>query len=204
MQIDHLVYAAPDLAEIVDDLERRLGVRASGGGQHLGWGTHNTLLSLGARTYLELIAPDPAQPEPDGPRPFGVDDVTDPRLTGWALRVDDIDQAIAAARLAGFDPGDALDGQRLTPSGELLRWRLTSKAMGAGLVPFLIDWGQSPHPAASAPQGLGLRRLRLHHSDPPSLRSALRALGADVEVQLGDALALVAELEGPLGVVELR
>ena len=70
MLIDHLVYAVPDLAAGVAEVEERFGVRARAGGRHIGLGTHN-----GARTYLEIIAPDPGQPEPSMPRPFGVDGV---------------------------------------------------------------------------------------------------------------------------------
>src|SRR5215472_2605564 len=73
MLIDHLIYKAPDLAGAVADLEERLGVRAQAGGQHIGRGTHNALLALGPRTYLEIIASDPGQRAPSVPRPFGLD-----------------------------------------------------------------------------------------------------------------------------------
>ena len=91
MLIDHLVYAAPDLSAAVAGLEERFGARAQAGGRHIGRGTRNALLALGPRTYLEIIAPDPGQPEPPVPRPFGVDDLSRGDLAGWALACDDID-----------------------------------------------------------------------------------------------------------------
>ena len=51
LHIDHLVYAVPDLAAAVIDLEARFGVAPSPGGAHVGLGTFNALLdSAGART----------------------------------------------------------------------------------------------------------------------------------------------------------
>jgi hypothetical protein len=127
MLIDHLVYAAPDLAAAVTDVEERFGVRARAGGRHIGLGTHNALLALGAQTYLEIIAPDPGQPEPPVPRPFGVDGVSRGGLVSWALARDDIDAAVAWARSHGYDPGEVADGQRTGPTGTVLRWRLTQR-----------------------------------------------------------------------------
>jgi hypothetical protein len=204
MIIDHIIYAAPDLDSAVDDLATRLGVRATGGGQHVGRGTHNKLLALGPRTYLEIVAPDPGQPDPAAARPYGVDGVTRAGLVGWALTTDGIEAAIADARAKGFDPGGVIDGHRLTTDDTELRWQLTSNALGAGILPFLISWGATPHPAASAPTGLILESLHIEHPDPTGLRGPLRALGAEVEVRAATESALVAHLHGPRGHRELR
>src|SRR5262245_53875388 len=95
MLIDHLIYGARDLRAAVDEFDARFGVRAQLGGKHGGLGTHNALLALGPRTYLELIAPDPGQAAPAQPRPFGLDDMAQPGLVGWAVACDDIDAAVA-------------------------------------------------------------------------------------------------------------
>ena len=113
MMIDHLIYAAPDLAAAVTDLEDRFGVRAQAGGRHPGLGTHNALLALGPRTYLEIIAADPGWSGPSEHRLFAAGDLARSALVGWALTCDDIDQAVAQARSRGYDPGEIGDGQRV-------------------------------------------------------------------------------------------
>jgi hypothetical protein len=204
MPLDHIVYAVPDLTDAVADLERRVGVRAAHGGQHPGHGTHNALLSLGEGHYLEIIAPDPGQPDATSPRPFGVDASAAPRVAGWAWRVDDIDAAVAHARRHDYDPGDPIAMHRLTTDGVQLNWRLTLNATGGGAVPFLIDWGATPHPSASAPVGLRLRSLRIEHPDPGVITDALTALGADAEVVAAPEMTIVASFDGPSGPGELR
>jgi Glyoxalase-like domain len=204
MLIDHLVYAVPDLAAAVTEIEKRSGVRAQAGGQHMGLGTHNALLALGTQTYLEIIAPDPGQPEPATPRPFGVDGARRSGLAGWALACDDIDAAVARARGHGYDPGEAAAMQRTAPTGAVLRWRLTLNAMAGGPIPFLISWGDTEHPARSPPHGLTLESFHLEHPDPPSLAPPLTALGADVEIRPAGTAALIARLSSPNGTMMLR
>ena len=104
MLIDHLIYAHPDLDVAVTEIADRFGVRAAGGGQHPGRGTHNKVLGLGPRTYLEIIAPDPMQSEPSESRPYGVEGITRGQLVGWAIACDDIESAAAHACSLGFDP----------------------------------------------------------------------------------------------------
>jgi hypothetical protein len=204
MLVDHLIYAAPDLPVAVADLEDRFGVRAQAGGRHVGLGTHNALLALGPRTYLEIIATDPGQPGPSVQRLFGVDDLRCGMLVGWALACDDIDRAVAEARSHGYDPGEVGEGQRVGPAGVVLRWRATGGALAGALVPFLICWGDTEHPATSAPRGLSLTSLRIEHPDPRSLAPVLAALGADIEVTSAAVPALVAQLSGPTGSKALR
>lgn len=180
------------------------GVRAAGGGQHLGQGTHNRLLRLGPRTYLEIIAPDPAQLEPSEPRPYGVDGVPRSGLVGWAIACEDINRAHDEALAAGHDLGEVIDGQRLTPEGAMLRWQTTGNARSAGVIPFLISWGTTAHPAATAASGLQLESLYVEHPDPESLVRVFRVLGADVRVVTAARTGMVARVIGKTGRFELR
>ena len=204
MRVDHLIYAAPDLTTAVAEVAERFGVRAQAGSKHIGLGTHNALLALGPLTYLEIIAPDPEQPGPSVPAPFGVDRLTHGQLAGWAIACDDIDGTVATVRSHGYDPGEVSDGQRVGPTGTVLRWRAAGGPLADGLIPFLICWGDTEHPVRTAPSGLFLESVQIEHLDPPSLAPLLTALGADVAVQPATAPALVARLGGPNGSKVLR
>src|SRR4051794_32302696 len=103
--LDHLVLATPDLAGAVRRFTERTGVVPARGGSHVGLGTANFLVDVGDGGYLEIIGPDPDAPDPDAPRPFGIDELTEPRVVTWAVRTDDIDALVAQARGAGYDPG---------------------------------------------------------------------------------------------------
>jgi hypothetical protein len=181
-------------------------VRATPGGKHVGLGTHNALLALAGTAYLEVIGPDPEQPAPARPRPFGIDGLVAGRLVTWARRSRDLDGDVARARAAGFDPGAPVAMSRARPDGARLDWRLTLRAepAGDGLVPFLIDWGATQSPALSCAKGVSLQALRAEHPDPEPVRRALAALGAALSLARGPAPALIATLATPKGVVELR
>lgn len=206
LRLDHIVYAAPELDVARNDLEKRLGVRASPGGRHPGLGTRNFLLALSDGAYLELIGPDLESPAPGRERPFGIDTLDVGRVVTWAVRAPDLDALVASARAAGYDAGRVVPLRRTTPSGQELEWRLTLRASpgGDGLVPFLIDWGGSPHPAATSARGCSLVELRGEHPDPERVRRELAILGAELCVTQAPAVALIVDLDTPNGRVELR
>lgn len=203
---DHLIYGAPHLERGVEEVERRLGVRPAAGGRHPRYGTRNALLSLGGATYLEVMAPDPELPAPDRGRLFGLDGLERPRLVSWALRREEIEEAAASARERGVGLGAVQAGSREQPDGTSLTWRLTDPYATAagGVVPFLIAWGETPHPARSAPEGGSLAGLRAEHPDPAAARDALAALGVEMRVERGDRPRLIATIGTGDGRVELR
>lgn len=204
--LDHLVYAAPNLAQAIDDIGARLGVRPSPGGEHVGGLTHNALLSLGEGSYLEIIAPVAGVKETlEGSLPFGLGSLTEPRLVTWAIAVDDIERRVKAARAAGYDPGNVVSGGRELPEGGRLEWRLAlrQQAVGGGVVPFLIQWISGLHPAQTAPKGCELVGLRAEHPRPNEVLSVLKALDLDLSVKAGTAPRLIATIGTPSGTVTL-
>ena len=203
-KIDHLVYATPDLGTAVASIRRLVGVQATPGGQHPGGGTRNALIALGDATYLEIIGPDPEQPKPPQPRRFGIDDLTAPKLVTWAAKSSDLEQLTGDALRKGIQLGPVNPGSRRTPQGVLLAWRLTLTALGDGIVPFFIDWGQTPHPARTAATGATLIDLRAEHPDAERVQKILTQLGLELPVQAGARPALIATISSPRGRVELR
>lgn len=204
--IDHLVYATPDLVRGVSEIEALTGVRASPGGKHLAWGTHNCLLALGADIYLEIIAPDPSQPKPPGVRPFGIDSLHRSRLVTWAVRVAGLEHFTRAVAQRGVNLGEVFSGSRVTSDGSILAWQLTSPwtMLESGLIPFFIDWGVSPHPASSASAGLALVELRAEHPTPRVLTHTFEVLGVSIPIRQAPTASLVATIAGPKGQIELR
>jgi len=205
-KIDHLVYATPDLAAGVKQVEALLGIQATPGGQHPGEGTRNALIALGPMSYLEIIGPDPDQAKPPGPRKFEIDDLTAPRLVTWAAKGTNLTQIVAEAHRRGVPVGDVIPGSRRTPTGSLLSWHITNQRafVANGLVPFFIDWGDTPHPARSAATGATLISLRGEHPDPEHVQRMLEALGLDLPVVKGAKPSLVATIAGTRGRVDLR
>jgi hypothetical protein len=204
--LDHLIYACPDLDGAVDRLRDVTGVRAVPGGRHPRFGTRNAFLALGDDSTLEILGPDATPPDPPGPRLFGVDHLRAPRLLTWVAKGRDLVRVVSDARARGVPLGDVSSGSRTKPDGTLVTWEFSAPTALPcdGIVPFLIDWGDTPHPALGAARGCSIVALRAEHPDPGRARAMLETLGIDLRVDAGPRPALVATLLTPKGEVELR
>lgn len=205
-RVDHLVYATADLDRGIAEIEALLGIRAIAGGRHAAWGTCNALVGLGPRCYLEILAPDPdASTRPAG-RLFGLEALGSSRVLTWVANGTGLERLRDAAAGEGVVLGEVLFGERQRPDGGVLRWTLTDprRVLADGVVPFFIDWGQSPHPALVSPRGATLASLRAVHPEAEHVRSMLRTLELELMVQDGPAPALLAEIDCPNGRVVLR
>ena len=96
-------------------------------------GTHNALLKLGTRSYLEVIAIDPDGAAPNRPRWFSLDEpemqaqlAESPRLITWAVRCESL--ANACARVPDL-------GEILSMNRDDLHWKIAVPENGT------LPWG---------------------------------------------------------------
>jgi hypothetical protein len=205
-RIDHLVYATPDLSLGINTIEKLLGIRATPGGQHPGLGTRNALVALGPSSYLEIIGPDPEQPKPAGRLRFGISELKAPRIVTWVAKGTELETLAAAAAERGVKLGTVTPGSRRRPDGVVLSWRYTdpNTVVADGIVPFFIDWGNSPHPSTTSARGASLVSIRAEHPNPERAQAMLNALGLGLQVRAGSSPAIIATMDSPRGRVEFR
>jgi hypothetical protein len=200
-KLDHILLGSPDLQAGIEFVEQHTGIRATFGGVHPGRGTQNSLLSLGERRYLEIIAPDPAQPGVKNPLATGLHSVAEPRLVGWAAHPGSVSAFAEKLRATGIKFEGPTPGSRKRPDGQLLKWQTVSLAdTASGLLPFFIEWSQdSAHPSIDAPKGCALLSFAAETPDPEKLAARLKMLSLDLPVKKGEHPRLHAVISGPKG-----
>lgn len=221
-QVDHLVVVAASLDQGVQWCKRVLGITPGPGGEHALMGTHNRLFSVASpafpRAYFEIIAINPAKPNPrvaPAKRWFDLDDRelqlhlanTGPQLAHFVASTPRVHGGVRALARLGLDRGEVLEASRMTAQG-LLAWKITVREDGQrlfyGALPTLIQWGDA-HPAdGMASSGVTLQSLHASHPRPDALRAGYEAIGlAGVGLSQGPP-NLIATLRTPLGLVTLE
>ncbi|HEY4189316.1 MAG TPA: VOC family protein [Candidatus Limnocylindrales bacterium] len=188
--IDHLVIAVRDPDAAADMLGRDLGIAWTGGGRHDAWGTFNRLAFLGD-TYLELIGVFDrslvaSSGSAVGRASLAVLDLGREGLATSALATDDIAGDVDRLRASGSRIAPPVDGARVRPDGEVVRWRTAAGSLGPSEPPFLIEhedagaeWGEDARIARAAFEHPGGGRVRLGRlevvtSDPGASADAWR------------------------------
>jgi hypothetical protein len=205
LPIDHLLWATPDLEQGIATIAGLLGVTPAVGGVHPGGGTRNALLSLGQRRYFEILAPDPAQDGRGTPAEW-MPALARPGLVTWVVATRDLDAVVARAAALEIKTRGVISASRDKPGGGKLHWRVV-RISGHGfgsLVPFFIDWTDSPHPSASTPAGCTLDRLEIGHPRADQLNRLFDAFDIAQRAQVAAAPSLAALVDCPKGKVTLQ
>ena len=148
LAIDHVLIVTRDPKATAARLAADHGLASVPGGRHVGHGTANVIVPLGA-AYLELVFV--ADETEASESPFGrwVSEMARTgadRPAGWCARTDDIDSVAARLGL------DVTPMSRARPDDPPLAWRLggLDEVLGTPL-PFFIEWqvAAADHPGRS-------------------------------------------------------
>ena len=205
-KIDHIVYAVPDLEKAMNQFEIETGCRPIFGGYHTTQGTKNALVNLGDGCYLEFLAIDNDNKKIVANRWMGIDLISKPTITRWALKSNDLEKE--AKILEGENPNLAkiTGGQRTMENGKILNWKLTmplSKPK-VELLPFLLDWSDSEaHPTDNLQQECELAGLKFTSQNPESISTIFKKFPFDAKVVKGNAPEIKLMIKSVKGIIEI-
>src|ERR1700709_613228 len=118
LSLDHIVIAVTNLEVTIADYTA-LGFNVQRGGDHPGRLTHNALIVFSDGSYFELIAwKEPAPQE----RWWQLLQRHGEGIVDFALLPASTTQAVTAAAQRGLVLDGPIDGGRVRPDGERLRW----------------------------------------------------------------------------------
>ena len=209
--LDHVIWACADLEHGARRFEALTGIRPRYGGVHASGLTHNALVGLGGRCYLEVLAPvGPAGPNDDEWCRLARGS-QEPRLMTYCLRsAHPLSELASMATGFGWKNAVVASNGRTTPEGVRLRWQWLAPAVERfGLAfPFFIDWLDSAHPAESLepsqPESeILLQHFAVGHPDAAELRRTLGKIGSTVDTYAADDVQFRLQLKTPRGPVSL-
>lgn len=201
--VDHIMVAVDSLERGIELLRQATGVTATFGGTHPGRGTQNALIALGPRTYLELLAPNPADPERGAEQVANYASFRELTPTGWAAQSMDAEAMGAAFAARGLAVGSVAAGSRVTTAGDTMRWATLApwpEGVDRSVLPFFIEWvAPTPHPATVTPTGCTLTGILVRTPEADTVRTLLQSAELMVEVERADSSGLRFELACPTG-----
>jgi hypothetical protein len=212
IQIDHIIWAVPDLDAGARTFEEMSGVKPIVGGVHPGRGTRNRLASAGDNMYFEIIAPDPGQ-MPFDPINKPVQAFADriskmdgPEVDMFAYSTTDLEAAAVAGRKLGLSVVGPTPGERMTPDGIHIKWGhvdFLGHDFGQ-FIPFAINWLDSPHPSTTSPKGTVIEGVTIEHPRADDLRKIYEALGVPAKVVQAAEPVIIVHMSSEKGSFEVR
>ncbi|WP_160114756.1 VOC family protein [Aquimarina sp. AU474] len=145
MQIDHIILAINELDLGVAQFEELTGIKATYGGEHPNSNTHNAIVPMNDRVYIEILAP---KKELDTiPEFFKNINILKP--IGFAISTDEIELLEKTILDSEFQTKGIEDWSREKPNGDKLEWKLLRINNPAlSINPFFISWSdKTTHPS---------------------------------------------------------
>ncbi len=203
--IDHIVYAVTDLAFATEEFSNRTGLKVIGGGQHLDQGTHNALIRLDERTYLEFIAKDSSLSSPLSGTWMGLDLIKENKITRWSLGSNRISEEAKMISDFNNELGILKEGSRAKSNGTELKWRMTNviPTPEVDVVPFLLDWGTSVHPTEGLTKACAIIDFKIYTNQKAELTKIYDALHLNLKIEESDSPRIELVLGTPKGQVTL-
>ncbi|MCC3861948.1 VOC family protein [Pseudemcibacter aquimaris] len=210
-KIDHIIFAVSDYDEAIEFLQNKSGIKAADGAIQKERGTRNALLSAGNQTYLEILAPDPAQmpfnPTENPKTAFAsvISQFENSEVDMFAYSTNDIDAAKKNGEELGLKVGGPYEGSRTIPSGEVITWsemEFYGHEFGQ-FIPFVMNWGTSTHPGTTSPKGIELKEIIVQHPKNEELAKIYKALGVPATVEYGEKPVIKVKLSSKKGDFEL-
>jgi hypothetical protein len=207
--LDHIIWACEDLERGSRLFETLTGVAPQFGGAHASGLTHNALVKIGPRCYLEVLAPTgPPSATDDAWTRLARTAAGTPRVLTYCLRSPrPLSELAPIAEGLGAPKAPVLNNGRVTPEGLRLNWQWVAPAFERfGLAfPFFIDWLDSPHPATTVQTrgDIQLKHFAVGHPRADELQRTLSQLGTPVETYTATACEFRLQLDTPRGTVSL-
>lgn len=204
IRLDHILWAAPNLDAGTALIETLTGVTPLRGGSHPGLGTRNSLLALDEGCYFEIIAPDPAQ-NLTGTRGGRIAAQIQPGIMTFAINASDLSTFQSLARQEGLSVNGPVAMHRSRPDGSRIDWLilyLKDDRYGEA-IPFVINWGETPHPSGTTPGGCRLRSFAVLQPEPAALAQLFKRLAIPIAVMGAARSGFLAVLDTPRGEVVL-
>jgi hypothetical protein len=205
--LDHIIWACDDLERGTRRFEALTGVSPRYGGVHASGSTHNALVGLGPRCYLEILAPTgPEVPTEDAWCRLARN-AREPRIVTYCMRSSrPLRQLAQIAEAAGAHDALVASNGRVTPEGVKLSWQWVAPVFDEfGLAfPFFIDWLDSPHPAATAlSHEVRLAEFAVGHPRADALLRTLSAMATPIDTYTAAAIEFRVRLHTPRGTLAL-
>jgi hypothetical protein len=206
--LDHIIWACDDLERGTRRFEALTGVSPRYGGVHASGSTHNALVGLGPRCYLEILAPTGQQTPADDAWCRLARSAREPRILTYCMHGPrPLSQLAQIAEAAGAHDALVSNNGRVTPEGVKLSWQWVAPVFDEfGLAfPFFIDWLDSPHPAATALDrgDVRLADFAVGHPQAADLLRTLTEIGTPVDTYTATAIEFRVRLHTPRGIVAL-